>query len=405
MPPISLAEPTGRHLSFEEREEIAILRAQGAGVRAIARTVGRDPGTISRELRRNAATRSGKKEYRATVAQWKAQEAARRPKAAKMVANPRLREYVQERLAGHVRLPDGTAVTGPVAAPWKGLNKPHRQDRRWSRAWSPEQIADRLAIFARGPVRQAICGVAANVAATTFSTCWALIIGGQPAVARRADRPSCRPRSGPATWRPSPARNPAGRPRSCCRSPWRRPGQSLNATPTPEPTSLDVTPRQFGSKAFRRELETYRLAGSMGQVGSSADNAAMESFFALPWTLGTPRWSGASSRSRFPSVDRGLGTVRPSSARSLSEQPARAAASQASMSSTSSTYFAQHLHAQVLQHLRFRDQTHKPTPFSGRDVPRRTHSPELEIRSSSRRLTESQAVQAPVDYPPYGRDR
>ena len=146
MPPISLAEPTGRHLSFEEREEIAILRAQGAGVRAIARTVGRDPGTISRELRRNAATRSGKKEYRATVAQWKAQEAARRPKAAKMVANPRLREYVQERLAGHVRLPDGTAVTGPVAAPWKGLNKPHRQDRRWSRAWSPEQIAHRLPI-------------------------------------------------------------------------------------------------------------------------------------------------------------------------------------------------------------------------------------------------------------------
>ena len=38
---------------------------------------------------------------------------------------------------------------------------------------------------------------------------------------------------------------------------------------------------QFGSKAFRRELEAYRLAGSMGQVGSSADNAAMEPFFAL----------------------------------------------------------------------------------------------------------------------------
>ncbi len=38
---------------------------------------------------------------------------------------------------------------------------------------------------------------------------------------------------------------------------------------------------QFGSKAFRRELGAYGLAGSMGQVGSSADNAAMESFFAL----------------------------------------------------------------------------------------------------------------------------
>ncbi|WP_415544891.1 helix-turn-helix domain-containing protein, partial [Dermacoccus barathri] len=44
-------------LSFTEREEIAILVAKGHGVRQIARTIGRDPGTISRELRRNAATR------------------------------------------------------------------------------------------------------------------------------------------------------------------------------------------------------------------------------------------------------------------------------------------------------------------------------------------------------------
>ncbi|GHF77731.1 hypothetical protein GCM10017667_01280 [Streptomyces filamentosus] len=144
MPPISLAEPTGRYLSFEEREEIAILRAQDKGVREIARAVGRDPGTISRELRRNAATRSGKQEYRATVAQWKAQQAAKRPKAAKLAGNGRLREYVQERLAGSVRRPDGTIVTGPETKAWKGLNKPHRQDRRWATAWSPEQISRRL---------------------------------------------------------------------------------------------------------------------------------------------------------------------------------------------------------------------------------------------------------------------
>ena len=59
MPPISLAEPAGRYLSFEEREEIALLRAKQVGVREIARRIDRDPGTISRELRRNAATRSG----------------------------------------------------------------------------------------------------------------------------------------------------------------------------------------------------------------------------------------------------------------------------------------------------------------------------------------------------------
>ena len=146
MPPLSLAEPTGRYLSFAEREEIALLRARGAGVREIARRLGRDPGTISRELRRNAATRSGKQEYRASVAQWKAQQAAKRPKIAKLVGNDKLRDYVQERLAGQVRRPDGTIVTGPKTAPWKGLNKPRRQDRRWATAWSPEQISNRLPV-------------------------------------------------------------------------------------------------------------------------------------------------------------------------------------------------------------------------------------------------------------------
>jgi hypothetical protein len=146
MTPLSLDEPTGRYLSFAEREEIALLKAQDKGVREIARSIGRDPATVSRELRRNAATRGGKPEYRAVVAQWKAQQAAKRPKTAKLVANSRLREYVQERLDGRVRRPDGTIVTGPRTPPWKGLNKPFRQDRRWVTAWSPEQIANRITL-------------------------------------------------------------------------------------------------------------------------------------------------------------------------------------------------------------------------------------------------------------------
>lgn len=146
MPPISLAEPTGRYLTFEEREEIAILRAMNKGVREIARALGRDAGTISRELRRNAATRGGRQEYRATVAQWKAQQAAKRPKSAKLLDNDRLRQYVQDRLSGNVQRPDGTVVAGPRTSPWKGLNKPHRQDRRWATAWSPEQISHRLTV-------------------------------------------------------------------------------------------------------------------------------------------------------------------------------------------------------------------------------------------------------------------
>src|SRR4051795_6555989 len=138
MPTFMLDPVSCRYLCFEEREEIALLRAQGAGVREIARQLDRSPSTISRELRRNAATRGGKLEYRASVAQWKAELMARRPKAAKLAVNDDLREDRQQRLAGDVRRPDRVAA-GPTTPLWKGRNKPRRQDRRWATAWSPEQ--------------------------------------------------------------------------------------------------------------------------------------------------------------------------------------------------------------------------------------------------------------------------
>ena len=146
MSPFDLRPATGRYLSFGEREDIALLKVQGAGVRQIARELGRDPSTISRELRRNAATRGGKLHYRASVAHWKAELVATRPKPAKLVVNPRLHQYVQERLSGKITRPDGTPVTGPVTGQWTGRNKPHRGDRRWVRGWSPEQIANRIKV-------------------------------------------------------------------------------------------------------------------------------------------------------------------------------------------------------------------------------------------------------------------
>ena len=145
MPTVELGPSTGRYLSFSEREEIALLRAQGFGVRAVAREISRSPSTVSRELRRNAATRGAKLEYRAGVAQWKAELAARRPRPAKLVVNDRLRDYVQDRLAGVVHAADGSVV-GPPTATWKGRNWPRRQDRVWASAWSPEQISNRLPV-------------------------------------------------------------------------------------------------------------------------------------------------------------------------------------------------------------------------------------------------------------------
>jgi hypothetical protein len=116
MSPISLSGPSGRYLSFAEREEIALLRAHDRGVREIARLLDRDPATISRELRRNAATRGGQLEYRASVAQWKADLAARRPKTAKLATNDQLRDYVQDRLAGTVTDAEGRTGPGPERA-------------------------------------------------------------------------------------------------------------------------------------------------------------------------------------------------------------------------------------------------------------------------------------------------
>ena len=142
---LSPAPLSGRYLSFAEREEIAILTARGRGVREIASQLDRSPSTISREIRRNAATRGGKLEYRATTAQWHADRRAKRPKVAKLAANDALREYVQERLAGMVTAPDGMVIRGP-AVPWVGRRHGRRKDRRWATSWSPEQISKRLCV-------------------------------------------------------------------------------------------------------------------------------------------------------------------------------------------------------------------------------------------------------------------
>src|SRR5205085_7325714 len=76
-------------------------------------------------------------------AQWHADRAAQRPKPVKLAVNVALRTYVQDRLAGVIVTPNGTAIAGPSVS-WNGRRHGPRQDRRWASAWSPEQIAHRL---------------------------------------------------------------------------------------------------------------------------------------------------------------------------------------------------------------------------------------------------------------------
>ncbi|WP_218694622.1 helix-turn-helix domain-containing protein [Rhodococcus sp. MH15] len=68
-----LTDPGGQYVPCPELEQLAIPAAQDVCVREIARSLGRDPSTISRELRRNAATRDAKLEYRVSAAQRKAE--------------------------------------------------------------------------------------------------------------------------------------------------------------------------------------------------------------------------------------------------------------------------------------------------------------------------------------------
>ena len=98
-----------QNLSLAEREEIAVGIARGTSGVVIGRRLGRACSTITREVSRNG----GRQRYRASVADRRALDQARRPKQPKPARCARLRREVEGRL----------------------------QQR-----WSPEQISARLAL-------------------------------------------------------------------------------------------------------------------------------------------------------------------------------------------------------------------------------------------------------------------
>ena len=104
------ARPGPVRLSIAERDEIACLTAAGHSLRAIGRILGRPASTVSRELTRNTGLTGA---YRASSAQHRAEDRAKRPKPAKLRADPVLRAVVQAGL---------------------------------TRKWSPRQISQRLVL-------------------------------------------------------------------------------------------------------------------------------------------------------------------------------------------------------------------------------------------------------------------
>ena len=83
-----------RALTLSEREEISRGIAARQSIRSIARLLVRAPSTVSREVCRNG----GYDSYRASEADARTWEQARRPKSCRLARSPRLRELVEEKL-------------------------------------------------------------------------------------------------------------------------------------------------------------------------------------------------------------------------------------------------------------------------------------------------------------------
>ena len=111
--------PTGRYLTLEDRETIALRKAAGVSNSTIADELKRSVSTIGRELTRNSdplrSASNVAREYRPSKAQRRADTRAMRPKPAKLRAdvNPALHDRVQADLKVN---------------------------------WSPEQISQRLKV-------------------------------------------------------------------------------------------------------------------------------------------------------------------------------------------------------------------------------------------------------------------
>ena len=133
-------EPSGRYLSLDERLQIADLQLAGIGVRGIAGQIGRSPGTVSRELRRNGQTPDGRGKYSPYAAHKRAELRGRRPKASKF-DHPELASVVQGKLCLKW---SPEQISNHLAAAFPG---------RQEMTVSPETIYQALYVQGRGHLR------------------------------------------------------------------------------------------------------------------------------------------------------------------------------------------------------------------------------------------------------------
>jgi len=125
-------------LSIVEREEISRGLQAGESYRAIARGLGRAPSTVLREVR---ALGRGRRGYRAWRGELRRDRDSRRPRAAKLARNPRLRRIVERLLE---------ARWSPQQIAWQLRQDHPHQPEMWV---SHETIYQSLFVQGRGALR------------------------------------------------------------------------------------------------------------------------------------------------------------------------------------------------------------------------------------------------------------
>ena len=162
IPAYVTTQSSGRFLSFAEREEIFAGVERNESIRLIAKSLGRAPSTVQRELRRNMrqpyrararpdrrreALRTQPWDYRPSRAQRRAERLAARPKPAKLAQHPRLRALVQAKLMARL---SPQQVAADLRAEFAD------QPELWV---SPETIYQSIYVQGRGALRRelAVC--------------------------------------------------------------------------------------------------------------------------------------------------------------------------------------------------------------------------------------------------------
>lgn len=115
------------HLTADERDEIAVLRAGGASLAEIGEQLGRDKSTISRELRRNRAT-GRRTAYYAQSAHQRSRHRWFESHQKERMSDPALKAYVEEKIRSKL---SPELIAGRIGMDRPGLSISHESIYRY----------------------------------------------------------------------------------------------------------------------------------------------------------------------------------------------------------------------------------------------------------------------------------